>query len=226
MTASADPEAVAVAQAAAHSGARPFKNATGSWAASVEVALMDTILSIGAQVDGAYGAGVLPRLRAFKAFRGPANMMRVVATLGPFGLADFVPESAQIEQLMAAAGNLLDAGVQTAADVEPNSADQREALVKTDGVPDIAWQYFLLALDLRTPELTAVQQSWFDRFVKEATGASQLTTQHRDALLQAATQQLDAEHQQKSYGRMPTFTLPQLHQAITRAEYARATAES
>lgn len=184
---------------------------------------MDTVLSIGAQVDGVYGAGVLPRLRAFKAFRGPANMMRVVATLGPFGLADFVPETAQIDLLMATAGQLLDAGVQQAADVDPNSTDQRHALISTEGVPEAAWPYFLLALDIRTPELADVQQSWLDRFVTAATGNPTMTTEHRDALLQAATQQLDAEHQRKSYGTMPTFTLPQLHQAIARAEYARAT---
>lgn len=223
MTASADPEVVAVAQAASRSGARPFKDATGNWAASVEVALMDTILSIGAKVDGAYGAGVLPRLRAFKAFRGPANMMRVVATLGPFGLADFVPETAQIDQLMAAAGQLLDAGVQQAADVDPHSTEQQQALITTAGVPEVAWPYFLLALDIRTPELAEVQESWLHYFVKAATGKVQLTPQHREALLLEATKQLDAEHQKKSYGIMPAFTLPQLHQAILRAEYARAT---
>src|SRR5699024_12769950 len=138
-------DVAAVVQAAIHSGARPFKNATGDWASSVEVALLDTILTIGAQVDGAYGAGVHPRLRAFKAFRGQANMMRVVATLGPFGLADFVPEQSQIDQLMGAAGQLLDAGVQTASDVDPASDAQRHALIATTGVPEIVWQYFLIA---------------------------------------------------------------------------------
>ena len=208
MTASADPEVVAVAQAASRSGARPFKDATGNWAASVEVALMDTVLSIGAQVDGAYGAGVLPRLRAFKAFRGPANMMRVVATLGPFGLADFVPETSQIDQLMAAAGQLLDAGVQQAADVDPHSTEQQQALIKTEGVPDVAWPYFLLALDIRTPELAEVHQSWLARFVQAATGNPHLTPQHREALLQEAAKQLDAEHPEKSHTRIQCPHLP------------------
>ena len=218
-------DVAAVVQAAIHSGARPFKNATGDWASSVEVALLDTILSIGAQVDGAYGAGVLPRLRAFKAFRGQANMMRVVATLGPFGLADFVPEQSQIDQLMGAAGQLLDAGVQTAADVDPASDAQRQALITTTGVPEIAWQYFLLALGCQSPELAKLKDTWLDRFVQRATGQTNIKPAPRDAMLQEATAELDSLHQRKSYNTMPTFTVPQLHQAIFRAEYAQATAD-
>ena len=218
-------DVAAVVQAAIHSGARPLKNATGDWASSVEVALLDTILTIGAQVDGAYGAGVLPRLRAFKAFRGPANMMRVVATLGPFGLADFVPEQSQIDQLMEAAGQLLDAGIQTASDVDQASDAQRHALISTTGVPEIAWQYFLIALGHESPELTELKGTWLDQFVQHATGQTNLGSQQRDALLQDATDELDSLHQRKSYGTMPTFTVPQLQQAIFRAEYAQATAD-
>lgn len=224
MSSSSEADVTAVVDAANRSGARPFKNATGDWASSVEVALLDTILSIGAQVDGAYGAGVLPRLRAFKAFRGPADMMRVVATLGPVGLADFVPESHQLDRLLRAGGKLLDAGIHTAADVDPNSEQQRTALVSTDGVPELGWQYFLIALGRTTKDLRALKDTWLDRFVQEATGQDHLSAQRRDALLAEATAQLDAEHQRKSFGRMPEFTLPQLHQAIFRTEYARATA--
>lgn len=224
MTTPAETDVAAVVRSATRSGARPFKNATGNWASSVEVALLDTILSIGAQVDDAYGAGVLPRLRAFKAFRGQANTMRVVATLGPFGLADFVPQQEQIDRIMGAAGQLLDAGVQTAADIDPSSEQQRQALVTTVGVPDLAWQYFLIALDGHTSELTKLQEAWLDQFVQQAIDEANMAREHRDALLQAATNELDAEHQRKSFGAMPTFTLPQLHQAIFRAEYARATA--
>src|SRR5690625_6989569 len=83
MVSPAETDLTALAEAATRTGARPFKEATGNWATAVEVALMDTILSIGARADGAYGAGVLPRLRAYKAFRGQANMMRLIATLGP-----------------------------------------------------------------------------------------------------------------------------------------------
>ena len=223
MSASTDAELELVVQAVTRSGARPFKDATGDWAASVEVALLDTVLSIGAAVDGAYGVGVLPRLRAFKAFRGPANMMRVVATLGPFGLADFVPESHQIDRLMSSAGQLLDAGVQSAGDVDPTSVEQRTALVTTDGVPDVAWHYFLVNLGAKTPEVAQLKQSWLDTFVQRATATPNMTTPHRDGLLQSAAEQLNAEHQRKSYGRMPLFTVAQLHQAIYRAEYARAT---
>jgi len=224
MSSSSDADLAAVVDAANRIGARPFKNATGDWASSVEVALLDTILSIGAQVDGVYGAGVLPRLRAFKAFRGPADMMRVVATLGPVGLADFVPESHQMDRLMSAAGQLLDAGIDTAADVDSNSEQQRTALISTAGVPELAWQYFLIALGRTTEDVTALKDTWLDRFVQEATGQQHLSAQRRDALLVEASGQLDAEHQRKSFGRMPGFTMPQLHQAIFRTEYARATA--
>lgn len=224
MSTAAGAELEAVVEAARRTGARPFKNATGNWAGSVEVALLDTILSIGTHIDGAYGAGVLPRLRAFKAFRGQADMMRVVATLGPFGLADFVPESHQMDPLLDAAGQLYDAGIESAADVDPNSTGQRKALVSTAGVPTLGWPYFLIALGFDTAELVELKHSWLDRFVREATGTDQLAPQHRDALLSSATDQLDTEHQQKTFGRMPEFTLPQLHQAIFRAEYARATA--
>ena len=224
MSTFAETEVTAVVQAATRSGARPFKNATGDWASSVEVALVDTILSIGAHVDGAYGAGVLPRLRAFKAFRGQADMMRVVATLGPFGLADFVPEPYQMDRLMNAAGQLLDAGVQTAADVDPASEPQRQALITVPDVPNLAWQYFLIALAHRTAEVDELRETWLAQFVQQATGETKIEPAQRDVLLRDATEELDRQHQLKSYGRMPTFTLPQLHQAIFRAEYARATA--
>ena len=224
MSSSSGVDVTAVVDAATRSGARPFKDATGDWASSVEVALLDTILSIGAQVDGAYGAGVLPRLRAFKAFRGQANMMRLVATLGPFGLADFVSERHQMDRLLSASAQLLDAGINGAADVDPASDQQRNALITTDGVPELAWQYFLVSLGYETPELLALKNAWLDHFVQQATGHQYLTQESRDALLQAATIHLDAEHQRQSFGRMPELTLRQLHQAIFRAEYARATA--
>lgn len=224
MASPAETDLTALAEAATRTGARPFKDATGNWATAVEVALMDTILSIGARADGAYGAGVLPRLRAYKAFRGQANMMRLIATLGPFGLADFVAEQHQMDMLMTAAGTLLDAGINAAADVDPTSQQQREALLTTDGVPTFAWDYFLIALGHHTPYLAEVQNTWLDGFVTRALNLEQISRTRRDALLQDVTAQLDVEHQQKSYGRMPEFTLPQLHQAIFRAEYARATA--
>lgn len=224
MASFAETDLTALVEAATMVGARPFKDATGNWATAVEIALMDTILSIGAQADGAYGAGVLPRLRAYKAFRGQANMMRLIATLGPYGLADFVAEQHQMDRLMTAAGTLLDAGINGAADVDPASQQQRDALLTTAGVPTPAWDYFLIVLGHYTPHLAEVQNTWLDVFVARALGLEQVSRTRRDALLQDATARLDVEHQRKSFGRMPKFTLPQLHQAILRAEYARATA--
>lgn len=223
MSAHAEPDVKALAEAATRIGARPFKNATGNWATAVEVALMDTILSTAAVVDGAYGAGVLPRLRAYKAFRGEANMMRLIATLGPFALDDFIAAQHHKTQLMTAAGAMLDAGIQSAADVDPESVTQREALVSTDGVPELAWEYFLIALNHQNAHLDQLRNMWLDEFVARNTGASQLSVAARDALLADTTALLQSEHHRKSFGRMPDFSLPQLHQAIFRAEYARAT---
>lgn len=223
MASPTETDLTALAEAATRSGARPFNGATGNWATAVEVALMDTILSIGAQADGAYGAGVLPRLRAYKAFRGPANMMRVIATLGPFGLADFVAEQYQIDRLMSAAGALLDSGINGAADVDPTSQQQRDALLATDGVPTPAWDYFLIVLGFYTSHLSEVQNARLDAFVARALGFEQFSRTQRDALLQDVTFKLDVEHQRRSFGRMPEFTLPQLHHIIFRAEFARVT---
>ena len=223
MSASADTDVVVIVEQATRIGARPFKNATGDWAFSVEVALLDTILSIGAHVDDVFGAGVLPRLRAFKAFRGPADMMRVIATLGPFGLADFVPEQHQIDRLMTAAGQLLDAGIETSSDVDPASVTQRQALISADGVPELAWPYFLIALGHKTPELVATRDTWLDQFLHRTTGARTEEPHQRDALLHDAAGELDQIHQRKSYGVMPAFTVSQLEQAIFRSEYARIT---
>lgn len=223
MSATADADLHALTEAATRIGARPFKGATGHWATAVEVALMDTILSAGAIMDGTYGAGVLPRLRAYKAFRGEANTMRLVATLGPFALDDFVTEQRHITQLMNAAGALLDAGINTAADVDPESAPQRHALLDVDGVSPQAWDYFLIILDHQTPHLEQLRNTWLDDFVARATGTSALSVTTRDALLTGVASHLHIEHHRKSYGHMPKFTVPQLHQAIFRAEYARAT---
>ena len=223
MSSMAETDVNALAEAATRIGARPFKDATGNWATAVEVALMDTILSAGAVVDGAYGAGVLPRLRAYKAFRGEANMMRLLATLGPFALDDFVAAQHHRDQLMNAAGAMLDAGINSAADVDPESTTQREALVTTEGVPELAWDYFLIALNYQTAPLEQLRNRWLDDFVTRSIGTSQISAAARDDLLADTTAQLHAEHHRKSFGRMPEFTLPQLHQAIFRAEYARAT---
>src|SRR5699024_9977830 len=152
MCSSNEAAVTALADAANRIGAKPFKDATGDWSSAVEVALLDSILSIGAHVDGNYGAGVLPRLRGFKAFRGPANMMRVIATLGPFGLEDFIAERDHINQVMDAAAKLLDAGVNTAADVDAAASQQREALLATEGIPPLAWEYFLIALGQQAPD--------------------------------------------------------------------------
>ena len=212
-----------LAEAATRIGARPFKDATGDWATAVEVALMDTILSTGAVVDGAYGAGVLPRLRAYKAFRGQANMMRLLATLGPFALDDFVAEQRHKDQLMNAAAALMDAGMNAAADVDPHSTTQREALVTTDGVPELAWDYFLITLNIDTPQLEQMRHTWLDGFIARSLETSERDAAARDSLLAEVTAHLQAEHHHKSFGRMPEFTLPQLSQAIYRSEYARAT---
>ena len=223
MSSMAASDVKALAEAAACIGARPFKDATGHWANSVEIALMDTILSASAVVDGAYGAGVLPRLRAYKAFRGPADMMRLLATMGPFALDDFVAEQHHKEQLMNAAAALMDAGVHAAADVDPQSTTQREALVSTEGVPELAWDYFLIMLNINTPLGAQLRNAWLDDFVARSLGDSKVDVAARDVLLAEVTGLLHAEHYRKSFGRMPEFTLPQLWQAIFRSEYARAT---
>lgn len=224
MPSAASTDLVALVAAAQQIGARPYKDATGNWSTAVEVALLDTVMSTGAVIDGIYGAGVLPRLRAFKAFRGPANMMRVVATLGPLGLADFVADKQHMDLLLATSARLLDAGIHAAGDVDVESASQREALVGVDGMSSLAWEYFLISLGREASDLAARRAAWLDAFVSRATGQPALDPVDRDALLAEATIQLDAEHQRKSFGRMPTFTVPLLHQAIFRSEYARATA--
>lgn len=224
MTSAASTDLVALIDAANQIGARPFKDATGDWSTAVEVALLDTVLSTGAVIDGVCGAGVLPRLRAFKAFRGPANMMRVIATLGPLGLADFVADKRHMDVLLATSARLLDAGINAAADVDIDSASQREGLVEADGMSPLAWDYFLIALGRESRRLDAQRAEWLDAFVARATGQRVVDPTTRDVLLVEASGQLDAEHQRKSFGRMPAFTVPLLHQAIFRSEYARATA--
>lgn len=223
MSSTANTDLNALAEAATRIGARPFKDATGNWATAVEVALMDTILSIAAVVDGAYGAGVLPRLRAYKAFRGPANAMRLMATMGPFALDDFVAEKHHMDQLMTAAGALLDVGVSSAEDVEAASTPQREALLSAKAVPELAWDYFLIALDHDSLHLQQLRETWLSNFVLRTIGADAISLAARDELLAAVTAHLHTEHHRKSFGRMPEFTIPQLHQAIFRSEYARAT---
>src|SRR5690625_7453174 len=98
MASPAETDLTALAEAATRAGARPFKDATGNWATAVEVALMDTILSIGARADGAYGAGVLPRLRVYKAFLGLAIMMLIFVKCSTLVLVDYIVTQIQYEQ--------------------------------------------------------------------------------------------------------------------------------
>lgn len=224
MSSTPEADVLALVEAASKAGAKPFKDATGDWSTAVEVALLDAMLSIGAQVDGQYGAGVLPRLRGFKAFRGPANMMRVIATLGPFGLGDFIAEQDHIDRVMDATAKLLDAGVNTADDVDPTSDQQRQALLAVEGVPALAWGYFLIGLGHTTTELDQLRNTWLDRFVARATTHAGLSAAERDELVEQAAAHLHDVHQRRSYGYLPEFTVPQLQQAIFRAEYAQSTA--
>ncbi len=215
----------ALAAAALQAGAKPFKGATGNWAGSVEIAVLDTVLSIG-QHQPASVATVLPRLRAFKAFRGPSNMMRVLAMLGPAGLADFIQDKTQIHLVLKASAALLDAGVNGAADVAtegPAAERQRDALLAVPGIPELAWDYFLLTLGESTAESERLEKRWINRFISNTTGATGLEDPIRDSLLQAVTERIEADNQKRYYGRMPEFTRPQLRQAILRAEYFNTT---
>lgn len=215
----------ALAAAALEVGAKPFKGATGTWAGSVEIAVLDTVLSIG-QYQPTNVAAVLPRLRAFKAFRGPSNMMRVLAMLGPAGLADFIQDRTQIDLVLKVSAALLDAGVSGSSDVAATgeaAAKQRAALLGVAGIPELAWDYFLLSLGLSTPETERIEKRWIHRFISNTTGMTGLKDPIRDSLLQAVTERIEADNQKRYYGRMPTFTLPQLRQAILRAEYFNAT---
>lgn len=223
MTSLTHSDVTVLTQEATRIGARPFKDATGSWSTAVEVALMDVVLSTGAQHNEVFGAGVLPRLRAYKAYRGQANMMRLLATLGPFALDDFVADPAQITVLMNSAAALMDAGVQAADDVDPASGQQRNALLSVAGVPLLAWDYFLVVLDRQDPNTDQQRETWVTAFV-ERTLSRAVASDERSVLLRQVAEQLDTEHQKKSFGRMPEFTVPQLQHAIFRAEYARATA--
>lgn len=215
----------ALAAAAIQAGAKPFKGATGNWAGSVEIALLDTVLSIG-KYQPANAAAVLPRLRAFKAFRGPSNMMRVLAMLGPAGLTDFIQDQTQVGLVLKASAALLDAGVNAATDVatEGETAEtQRSALLAVPGIPEFAWEYFLLSLGLSTPETDRAEKRWITRFISNTTGSTGLEGPIRESLLQAVTDRIEADSQKRYFGRMPTFTLPQLRQAILRAEYFNTT---
>lgn len=223
MTSLTHSDVTVLAQEATRIGARPFKAATGSWSTAVEVALMDAVLSCGAQHEGVFGAGVLPRLRAYKAYRGQANMMRLLATLGPFALDDFVADPVQITVLMNAAAALMDAGVQGATDVDAASQQQRAALISVDGVPELAWEYFLVILGNDDPKIAQQRTTWLTAFVDRTTGRA-VADAERTALLTEVADTLNAEHQKKSFGRMPEFTLAQLEHAVYRTEYARATA--
>lgn len=213
-----------IVELAVASGAKPFKGATGDWADSIEVALVDTVLSVGASKGGHYGAGVLPRLRALRAFRGQANMLNVTVALGAGGLTDFIEDDETINTILQVAQSLVGHNVRAAADVDPQSTEQA-AVFDYPALPDTAWQYFLLALGVDTATNRERAAQWIQDFLHRALGHETDPAQH-DELLAAAAKMIDAQQQKASWGMFPEFTVAQLQQAILRAEYARSSARA
>ena len=113
-------------------------------------------------VDGAYGAGVLPRLRAHKASR--ASQYHALA--GRQVRLRWMTSSRTTTR--ASADDLgcciTRCGREHGRRRDPTSRAHREALLTTEGMPELAWDYFLIALNHDTAH-QHLRSAWLQDFV-------------------------------------------------------------
>lgn len=124
------------------------------WPGNVELALIDTVLSIRARYGVTADTGVRGAIKRYKSAteRTEWDDLSVLAAADPGSLAEVLANRqktgrvSKTEAIVAVAGRLADAGVVHAADVDRTLAEQRQAYCGTKGLGPVTWEYFLMLI--------------------------------------------------------------------------------
>ena len=151
-----------------------WKDMFEGWPGNVELALIDAVLSIQAVYGNDPTKGIRGSIQRYKDASGrdswddlgvlaELDADELMATLGNRQKTGGVTKASAITN---AAKNFTAVGVAHAADVQPDSPEQRRAYCDTKGLGPITWEYFLMLLgnDGVKPDVLVT------RFVEEALG--------------------------------------------------------
>ena len=160
----------------------------GGWPDQIEAALIDAVLSISAQYGSAENGvrGAVARYRIARGTDRPNDLVK---------LAEYDPEQLQIvlnnqkvsgrtkaTAVVEAAGNLLAAGVKSAADLDPRNPVHKKAYTCVHGLGPVTWEYFGMLLG--KPGIKA--DRWIVRFVNRALCREVSPSEARSLLIEAA----------------------------------------
>jgi hypothetical protein len=144
------------------------------WPGNIELALIDTVLSIRAVYGTSAETGVRGAIKRYKNELGRSGWddLSVLTDIEPAWLQGVLVNKqmtgrvTKAEAIVAAAGRLAQAGARHSADVDRNSAQQRAAYCGTRGLGPVTWEYFLMLVgyDGVKPD------TLLTRFVAEAIG--------------------------------------------------------
>ncbi|MFJ2509347.1 hypothetical protein [Arthrobacter citreus] len=160
----------------------------GGWPNQIEAALIDAVLSIGARY-GSDANGVRGAVRRYRSAVGserPDDLSRL-ANQDPEILQGILNDQrisgrTKASAIVEAAGNLLQIGVKTAADLNPQDPVQKRAYVSVHGLGWVTWEY--LGMLLGKPGIKA--DRWVVRFVMRALGREVSATDAKSLLVDAA----------------------------------------
>lgn len=129
-------------------------NRAEGWPGNVELALIDTVLSIRARYGVSVNTGVRGAIGRYKTESGRKSWddLSALADVDPDWLARVLTNRQKTggvlkaEAIVAAAGRLSAAGVKHSADVDRDAAAHRAAYCGTRGLGPVTWAYFLMLI--------------------------------------------------------------------------------
>lgn len=124
------------------------------WPANVELALIDTVLSIRARYGVTADTGVRGAIKRYKSAtdRTEWNNLKALGGADPAWLSGVLENRQKTggvpkaEAIVSAAGRLADVGAVHSADIDRNSDVHRHAYCGTRGLGPVTWQYFLMLI--------------------------------------------------------------------------------
>lgn len=131
-----------------------IRKSPGGWPESIELALIDAVLSIRARYGVTAETGVRGSLKRYQAAsqRPTWDDLRILADIEPTQLSETLANRQRTGRVLKAeaivncARRLSEVGVRHAVDVDRNSAEQKIAYCGTVGLGPVTWSYFLMLL--------------------------------------------------------------------------------
>lgn len=165
------------------------------WPGQIELALVDSVMSIRARY-GTDTSGVLGRVLRYRSSmeRRPLDDLSELARLDPQELGGLLGSQRSARRLKSevcldVAQRLVDVGVSKSADLQPIDPAQKRAWIGTVGLGWVTWEYFTMLLG--HPGVKADRM--INRFVSHAVGVETIDARRAHAAVSGAAQILDVQ---------------------------------